>query len=428
MPVPCPRDSRSWQAAPASRAARSGCCRAAASAANASRPRAMPSRCPPTWFSRSASARLSCAWSKSPLVTAIQPMPGLAAGDLRPGVELAEDLHGVGVVPDRHLGVAAGPGQGAHPVLDLRDAPAVVVGQHLQRGLVRPLGRLQLALPDGDGRLGGLGQPGLPVVARRLGRRDRLLDVGHRVAGPARPRRRLADHPQRGRHREVVAAGPGSAPGSRSRSAPACRSPAGRRRSPRGPPGPARAPAGTPPRRAGRGTGPARWPPRGRRRAAATCCAARCTAAGPRRRGRAPARSASAMRKLPYSAMPRRNTARRTGQGGSPRLNIVADRLLHQRQDAVPVPQRQRACLPGGLQPLGGVLPDRVQQPVPGVARRLAVQHHQRLVDQRDEQPEHRVGRAMASSEHTCSAMSRFQPEKTASRRSSICSASSSSS
>ena len=34
----------------------------------------------------------------------------------------------------------------------------------------------------------------------------------------------------------------------------------------------------------------------------------------------------------------------------------------------------------------------------------------------------------MASSEHTCSAMSRFQPENTASRRSRICSASSSSS
>src|SRR5207342_2491456 len=63
--------------------------------------------------------------------------PGLAAGDLRPGVELAEDLHRVGVVPDRHLGVAAGPGQGAHPVLDLRDTPAVVVAEYLERGLVR---------------------------------------------------------------------------------------------------------------------------------------------------------------------------------------------------------------------------------------------------------------------------------------------------
>ena len=56
------------------------------------------------------------------------------------------------------------------------------------------------------------------------------------------------------------------------------------------------------------------------------------------------------------------------------------------------MPQRQRVFLPGRLQPFGGVLPDRVQQPVPGVAGRLAVQHHQRLVDQRDEQPEDLLG------------------------------------
>ena len=263
--------------------------------------------------------------------------------------------------------------------------------QYLQRGLVRPLGRLQLALPDGDGRLGGLGQPGFPVVARRLGRRDRLLDVGHRVAGPARPRRRLADHPQRGRYREVVAAGPaqlqalGRAAHQRVVVLQVERDLGADRQ---GPPAHRRGHL-----RVGQDEEPVQ--PGGR---LAGVAVRQPHVAQPDAQPQALVRVAVRQRRLqrdaevavlgdaPAEHLP----AHRPGRLAA--VEHRGDRLLHQRQDAVPVPQRQRAGLPGGLQPLGGVLPDRVQQPVPGVARRLAVQHHQRLVDQRDEQPEHRVG------------------------------------
>ncbi len=55
--------------------------------------------------------------------------------------------------------------------------------------------------------------------------------------------------------------------------------------------------------------------------------------------------------------------------------------------------RNSRDSSPAATSRSSGVLPDRVEQPVPGVAGRLAVQHDQRLVDERDEQVEHRVGR-----------------------------------
>ena len=306
--------------------------------------------------------------------------PGLAAGDLRPGVELAEDLHRVGVVPDRHLGVAAGPGQGAHPVLDLRDAPAVVVAEYLERGLVRPLGRLQLALPDGDGRLGGLGQPGLPVVARRLGGRDGLLDVGHRLAGPACPRRGLADHPQRGRHREVVPAGPGQLQAlgrAAHQRVVVLQVECDLRADRQGPPAHPRGhlPAGQdekPVQPGGRLAGVAVRQPHVAQ-----------PDAQPQALVRLPVRQRRRQRDAEVAVLGDAAAVHRPAHrpGRLAAVEHRGDCLFHQRQDAVPVPQRQRVLLPGGLQPFGGVLPDRVQQPVPGVAGRLAVQHHQRLVD-----------------------------------------------
>ena len=216
------------------------------------------------------------------------------------------------------------------------------------------------------------------------------------TASSVRPARAAAwlDHPQRGGHREVIPAGPGQlqALGRAAHQRVVILQVEGDLRADRqGPPAHLGGYlAGR--RAAARGTGRARWPPRGRRRAAPTCCAGRCTAAGPPRRLRAGQRGLqrdaevavlgdAAAEHLPAHRPRRLAAVEHRGRG-----------VLDQRQDAVPVPQRQRAGFPGGLEPLGGVLPDRVQQPVPGIAGRLAVQHHQRLVDQRDQQAEDLVG------------------------------------
>ena len=136
---------------------------------------------------------------------------------------------------------------------------------------------------------------------------------------------------------------------------------------------------------------------------------------------------ASAMRKLPYSAMPRRNTARRTGQGGSPRLNIVAT----VSSTSARMQSRCRSAS-ASFSPAASSR-SAAYSLIVSSSRYLASPAASPSSTTSDlsisEMSSPRTSSApMASSEHTCSAMSRFQPEKVASRRSSICSASSSSS
>ena len=57
-------------------------------------------------------------------------------------------------------------------------------------------------------------------------------------------------------------------------------------------------------------------------------------------------------------------------------------RLLHQRQEGVPVPFPNRLAAFALEQPLSGILPHRLQQPVAGVSV-LLFRHHQALVGER---------------------------------------------
>ena len=135
----------------------------------------------------------------------------------------------------------------------------------------------------------------------------------------------------------------------------------------------------------------------------------------------------SAMRKLPYSAMPRRNTSRRTGQGGSPRLNI----LPTVSSTSARMQSRCRSAS-ASFSPAASSR-SAAYSLIVSSSRYLASPAASPSSTTSDlsisEMSSPSTASApMASSEHTCSAMSRFQPEKVASRRSSICSASSSSS
>ena len=134
------------------------------------------------------------------------------------------------------------------------------------------------------------------------------------------------------------------------------------------------------------------------------------------------------MRKLPYSAMPRRNISRRTGHGGSPRLNIVAEVCSTSAR-------MQSRCRSDSAAGLARAASSRsaAYSLIVSSSRYLASPAASPSSTTSDlsisEISRPRTSSApMAASEQTCSAMSRFQPEKIASRRSSICSASSSSS
>ena len=322
IPAAWPRDSRSWQAAPASLAACSGCCLAAARAANASSPRATPRRCPHIWFSRKASARLSRgAGRRSPFGDRDPPYSGLAAGYLGPGVELTE-----GPRRPRSTG----------PPSCRRRAPAQAYPSRTPPGR-RPSGCCHFVPREPPHRRAGptsacpagplrrpwpRARPASQSLPERLRRRQGLVDVGDDLA-----QRRAA----RAAAWAITRSAVGTVKSSplarlssrlscalRSSTSYSCSSNAISARQ-----------ASARPRTRGDAS-PASWTrnrssqvaaSRASPSAAPTCCAARHTAAGPPPHDREPARWPGRCRRLD-SAMPRRKTARRTGQGGSPRLNI----------------------------------------------------------------------------------------------------------
>ncbi len=133
------------------------------------------------------------------------------------------------------------------------------------------------------------------------------------------------------------------------------------------------------------------------------------------------------MRKLPYSAMPRRNTSRRTGHGGSPRLNIppTVSSTSARMQSRWRSASASFSPAAASRSPAYSLIVSSSRYRASPAASPSSTTSDLSISEMSS--PSTASG-PMASSEHTCSAMSRFQPENVASRRSSICSSESSSS